>query len=63
MAKEGDELVFVEVRTRRESSFVSPEESLSKHKLGRLSAACQEYLRIHSLEDALWRVDLVGVYL
>ena len=63
VAKEGEELVFVEVRTRRESSFVSPEESLSKHKLRRLSAACQVYLQQHSMESAQWRVDLVSIYL
>jgi len=61
VALDGEELVFVEVRTRRDVSFGTPEESLSKPKLRRLLATSQHYLQQSGKEDASWRVDLVAV--
>ena len=63
VAMDGEELVFVEVRTRRTGSFGTPEESLSKPKLRRLLATCHNYLHQSDMEDASWRVDLVAVSL
>ena len=63
VAQEGEELVFVEVRTRRSETFGSPEESLSRAKVRRLVATCQHYLGRCAGEDTGWRVDLVCVYL
>ena len=61
MAQEGDELVFVEVRTRSSSGFRTPEESASKAKVRRLVATAQDYMQ--NLGDDLfgWRVDLVSL--
>ena len=58
-----EELVFVEVRTRRPGNFGTPEESVSKHKLRRLMATCQDYLQNSGQEDLQWRLDLIGVAL
>ena len=63
VARDGEELVFVEVRTRRSSRFGAPEESLSKAKIRRLVNTCQEYLQNTAGEGTGWRVDLVCVYL
>lgn len=63
VAQEGDELVFVEVRTRRVGNYGTPEESLSKPKLRRLVASCEDYLQRQDTSSAPWRVDLVSVYL
>ena len=63
VALEGEELVFVEVRTRRDGIFGTPEESLSGRKLQRLLATCQNYVQQRGAKDAPWRVDLVSVYL
>ena len=60
---DGEELVFVEVRTRRPGNFGTPEESLSPHKLRRLLATCQDYLQKSGQEDIQWRVDLISVRL
>jgi len=62
VAQDGQELVFVEVRTRHAESFVAPEESLSAAKVRRLVAACQDYLNGSSEGEAGWRIDLVCVY-
>jgi putative endonuclease len=62
VAQDGQELVFVEVRTRHTDSFVVPEESLSSAKVCRLVATCQDYLEHRSERDTDWRIDLVCVY-
>jgi putative endonuclease len=61
VAQEGDELVFVEVRTRRSAAFGTPEESLTPAKVRHLLAACQHYLQQHQAADLPWRIDLVSV--
>ena len=63
IARDGEELVFVEVRTRRSESFGSPEESLSRAKVRRLVTTCEDFLQRRSVEDAEWRIDLVCVHL
>lgn len=63
VSMDGEELVFVEVRTRRPGNFGTPEESVSKHKLRRLMATCQVYLQISGQENKQWRVDLISVRL
>ena len=63
VARDGEELVFVEVRTRRGESFGAPEESLSKAKVRRLVNTCQYYLQDKAEEATGWRVDLVCIYL
>lgn len=62
VAQDGQELVFVEVRTRHSDSFVAPQESLSKAKIRRLIASCQYYLACEGRTNAAWRIDLVCVY-
>lgn len=61
VAKLGEQLVFVEVKTRRSSSFGSPEESLSARKADRLVAAAQNYLAEVGAEQADWRIDLLAI--
>jgi len=63
VAMDGEELVFVEVRTRRPGNFGTPEESVSPHKLRRLMATCQDYLQNYGQENIQWRVDLISVRL
>ncbi len=63
VAQEGEELVFVEVRTRRDGMYGVPEESLTQRKLQRLLATCQHYVQQQAQEDTAWRVDLISVYL
>jgi putative endonuclease len=63
VAQEGEELVFVEVRTRSSETFGVPEESLSRAKVRRLVATCQDYVGRCAGEDTGWRIDLVCVYL
>lgn len=61
VAQDGDDLAFVEVRTRRTSQYGEPEESLSASKQQHLVASCQHYLQQHDREGTSWRIDLVCV--
>ena len=63
MARHGEGLVFVEVRTRRGAAFGTPEESVTAAKSRRLIATAQDYLQKHGLEQSQWRVDLVSIHL
>jgi putative endonuclease len=61
IARQGQTLVFVEVRTRRGDRFGSPEDSITPAKRAHLIAAAQAYVQAHSLEDCDWRIDVVAV--
>ncbi len=63
VARHGEELVFVEVRTRRGAAFGTPEESVTAAKSQRLIATAQDYLERNGLEQSQWRIDLVGIRL
>ena len=60
-AQLGEEMVFVEVKTRRGAAFGTPEESVTATKAQRLIATVQGYLQKNSLEQAPWRADLVSI--
>ena len=61
VARDGESIVFVEVRTRRSSAYGLPEESVTARKTQRLVVVAQQYLQEHGLELVPWRVDLVAV--
>ena len=63
VAQEGDDLVFVEVRTRRGVQYGTPEESITAAKARRLVATAQEYLQEHGQDHAGWRIDLIAIRL
>lgn len=63
VARQGDEWVFVEVRTRRAQDTNPAIESLTVAKQNRLLAAINAYLEAHNLEESPWRVDLAVVAL
>ena len=63
VAQEGEELVFVEVRTRRGVEFGTPEESVTAAKARKLVATAQEFLQEHDQVNASWRIDLIAIRL
>lgn len=63
VARDGVEIVFVEVRTKRSTAYGTPEESLTSRKQTRLVHAAKEYLAAHALGTASWRVDFVAITL
>lgn len=63
VAQRGEELIFVEVKTRRGAAFGTPEESVTATKSRRLVATAQHYLASNGLEQRQWRIDLVSIQL
>jgi putative endonuclease len=63
VAREGSDLVFVEVKCRRSSRFGSPESSITRSRFGRLSNAIGEYLSRDEQAEQSFRVDVVAIEL
>ncbi len=63
VARDGETLVFVEVKTRRGRDYGAPEEALTPRKAGKLLQLGEQYCYEHGLEDVAWRIDLVAVEL
>ena len=60
IAREGDELVFAEVRTRSQSKMMNADESVGPRKMGKLIRAGEMWTQNHNY-NGFWRIDLVAV--
>ncbi len=61
IARDGDFLVFVEVRTRSSIEFGLPQETILAHKRDRLTRAARWYLQKNRIEDVPCRFDVVAI--
>lgn len=61
VAREGPDLVFVEVKCRRTSRYGPPEDSITPARFARLQAAIDSYLAQRSLDPPSYRVDVVAI--
>lgn len=61
VARDGETLVFVEVRTRQSDRFGSPEESVTRAKAQRLIDLGHEYVQAHDVATGEWRIDVVAL--
>lgn len=61
IAEEGDDLVFVEVKTRRSLSHGLPAEAITATKRRHLISAAQEFLSRAGTPERAWRIDVVSV--
>ena len=61
VARDGDVVVFVEVKARSGSSFGFPFESITWQKQQRLSAMAESYLFLKRLAGAACRFDVVSI--
>lgn len=60
VAKDGDMLAFVEVKTRSSQKFGYPSEAVDKKKIGHMLTAAEEYLR-QNPTDCEIRFDVIEV--
>lgn len=60
VARDGNSLVFVEVRTRRGQVLGTPEESITADKQARLIALAESYLQAHPWAGD-WRIDVIAI--
>jgi putative endonuclease len=58
---DGRSFVFVEVKTRRSSSFVSAVEAAGPRKLARLEHLAESWLALKGRRTAAWRIAVVAV--
>lgn len=61
VANDGGTVVFVEVKTKTDSSFGDPAEAVTKQKQRRLVSMAEEYAANHCLDRTPCRFDVVGV--
>jgi putative endonuclease len=61
IAEQQQELVFVEVKTRRGQAYGRPEEAVTVHKQHKIVQVALYYLDIHTCSERSWRVDVVAV--
>ena len=63
IARQGDTLVFFEVRTKKSRTFGTPEESITPAKMEKLRAVSAHYQQTHNNLPTSWRIDVVAVEL
>lgn len=63
IAEDRQDLVFVEVKTRRGTAYGLPEEAITARKRQKIIEVATYYLDLHSCFDRSWRVDVVAVQL
>ncbi len=61
IALDGDQVVFVEVKTRKSNRFGSPAEAVGSQKQRKLTQLALLYLKKHGLLDRAARFDVVGI--
>lgn len=63
VAKAGNYICFVEVKTRTCNSFMEPYEMVDYNKLKKLFITAQIWLSMHNMDNCLCRFDVVSVLL
>lgn len=61
IAKDGDCLVFVEVKTRRNFDFGEPEYSITKSKQRQLKKIAEAYFYVNGLQEQYCRFDVITI--
>ena len=61
IAEDKDDLVFVEVKTRRGTAFGRPEEAVTLTKRRKLAQVASYYLDLRNEGDRSWRIDVVAI--
>lgn len=62
VAKYGNTLVFVEVRTRSDNTFGHPFETFTKAKIARVVKASRRYLAENKIQCEKYRYDAIAVF-
>lgn len=61
IARDGDYLVFIEVKTRISDDFGSPEEAITERKKAYLRRAAEGYLYLNNLNQIDCRFDVISL--
>ena len=63
IAKDGEELVFVEVKTRSSMKYGEAKEAVDKNKQKHIYNSAKYYLYKNNMETAFVRIDVIEIYL
>src|SRR6266566_6565876 len=63
VAEDAQDLVFVEVKTRRGNAYGLPEEAVTLRKQRKLVQVASYYLDLQACSERSWRIDVVAVQL
>lgn len=63
IAKEGNTVVFVEVKTRRSLKFGYPSEAVTITKQRHLKRVAEYFVQRQKVKDCMFRFDVVEVYM
>jgi len=63
IAVESDTIAFVEVKTRRDDGYASPEDNVTPQKQRHIRTAAHRWLEDHEKSDVYYRFDIVTVVL
>lgn len=61
IAKDGENLIFIEVKTKSNKDFGLPQEMVTAKKQNKLIKVADSYLKEKNLEDIPWRIDVVAI--
>jgi len=61
VAKDGETIVFVEVKTRTDRAFGDPAEAVTPQKQQKIVRMAEEYVMLERLKDAYCRFDVVAI--
>lgn len=62
IAKDCDEYVFIEVKTRSNINYGRPKEAVNLPKQKHIYQSTRYYLHIHKLDNAFVRFDVIEIY-
>lgn len=54
-------IIFIEVKTRRTSTFGFPEESVDQRKQMHILSSAQHYIQEHPDIEGAWRIDVISI--
>ena len=60
---EKDEVVFIEVKTRKTETYGWPEEAVDQKKLRKIEKTALYWLQENKKTDILWRIDILALEL
>ncbi len=63
IAKDGEELVFIEVKTRTNNKYGNPSDSVDYNKRNHLHRAIEYFIYTKNIKNINIRVDVIEVYL
>lgn len=61
IAQDGDEVVFVEVKSRQTATFGHPEESVTAEKIRHIVRVGERYLCEQTQAEMCWRIDVIAI--